>query len=62
MITGHMARVMAMGTTGVTGATDTEVVTEVSVDMDLLVVTFLIPVTAMAKLEDTVVTWKAGMF
>jgi len=38
-----------------------EVITGVMVDMDLLVVTFLIPITAMDKLEDTVATWKTGI-
>lgn len=50
-----MARATAMGTT------DTEVVTGVTVDTDLLEVTCLIPVTVMGNLEVTVATWRAGM-
>lgn len=51
-----MARTMAMGTT------DMEVVTGVTVDMDLLEVTCLIPViTVMGNLEGTVATWRAGI-
>lgn len=50
-----MARTMAMGTT------DMEVVTGVTVDMDLLEVTCPIPVTVMGNLEGTVATWRAGI-
>lgn len=55
-----MVRAMGMEIMEIMEVMDTEVVTEVTVDMGLLAVTFPILATAMGRLEDTVVTWKTG--